>query len=142
MLILLRSCKYIKYHCFEIVLTQCVYLQQDEVLAGLKEYVCGIPVPRDAPKVELTIRYLTALNNLFERSLLGKHVRVFEVQGSTIQRMQSGYQFFVDWAKKQEPNGDPSKFLAWQVYECKVCGYTPFLSLGTFLLARNLVQST
>ena len=120
MFILPRSCRYRKCHYFLIVLTLCVYLQQDEVLAELKEYACGSPVPHDAPKVELTIRYLTALNNLFERSLLGKHVRVFEAQGSTIQRMKSGYQFFVDWAKEQEPNGDPSNFRAWQVYGCQV----------------------
>ncbi len=94
---------------------KCV-LQQDEVLAELREYARTCPVPNDAPTVELVICYLTALNNLFEKSILGKHVRIYTAQGTAIQRMESAYQFFVDWAKEHESNDNPpSNFIAWQV---------------------------
>jgi hypothetical protein len=70
-------------------------------LAELKEY--GVNVPVDAASVELTIPYLSALNNLFERSILGKRVRVFDVNGTTIQRMREGFDFFDKWAKDSHP---------------------------------------
>ena len=37
-------------------------LQQDEILAELKEYACNDPKPQDAQAVELVISYLDALN--------------------------------------------------------------------------------
>ena len=96
--------------------------QQDEVLAELREYARGQPLPDDSASVELVIAYLSSLNNLFERSILGRSVRVFDPHGSTMQRMESGYQFFVQWACKQYPNGDQVKFLSWQasihIYTC------------------------
>ena len=54
------------------------YIQQDEVLAELCEYARSQPPPADASSIELTIDYLSALNKLFERSLLGNKVRVFD----------------------------------------------------------------
>lgn len=85
------------------------------MLAELREHARQQPPPEDASSVELVIDYLSSLNNLFERSLLGRHVRIFDPHGSTIQRIDSGYHFFVQWACKQYPNGDPTKFLSWQV---------------------------
>lgn len=49
-----------------------VNLQQDEVLAELKEYARSDPKPQDAQAVELVVSYLEALNKIFERSILGK----------------------------------------------------------------------
>ena len=40
--------------------------------------------PQDAPEVELVIEYLEDLNNLFERYIIGKKVRVFDSKGTTI----------------------------------------------------------
>ena len=91
------------------------YIQQDEVLAELCEYARSQPPPADASSIELTIDYLSALNKLFERSLLGNKVLVFDPHGSAMQRMECGYQFFVQWACKQYPDGDPVRFLSWQV---------------------------
>ena len=92
------------------------------MLAELREYARGHPAPDDAPNVELVIRYLSALNNVFERSLLRNHVRAFDAHGSTLQRMEAGFQFFVQWANEQypegKPEGDPKKFFAWQVCTC------------------------
>ena len=56
-----------------------IYIQQDEVLAELREYVNNNPQASDAPAVTHTIAYLGALNKIFEKSLLGVKVRVFEV---------------------------------------------------------------
>ncbi len=89
------------------------------MLAELREYARSIPTPENAPNVELVIAYLSALNNFFERSLLGNKVRVFDSHGSTIQRMEGGFKFFVDWADEQRFfEDDTKKFLAWQVCTC------------------------
>ena len=40
---------------------------------------------------------------------------MFDAHGSTIQRMEGGFKFFIEWADEQYPEGDPKKFLAWQV---------------------------
>ena len=85
------------------------------MLAELREHARQQPPPDDACSVELVIDYLSSLNNLFEWSILGRRVRIFDPHGSTIQRMECGYQFFVQWACKQCPSGDPGKFLSWQV---------------------------
>ena len=72
-----------------------IYIQQDEVLVRLREYVHNNPKASDAPAVTHTIAYLEALNNIFERSMLGVKVRVFKANGSTLQRIDEGYQFFM-----------------------------------------------
>jgi hypothetical protein len=87
-------------------------------LAELKEYARCEQIPADAASVELTISYLSALNNLFERSIIGKKVRVFDVNGRTIQRMGEGFNFFADWAKENHEGDDKKSFLAWQVTQC------------------------
>ena len=65
--------------------------------------------------MELTISYLSDLNNLFERSIIEKKVRVFNVNGTTMQRMSEGFNFFADWARE---NDDNKSLLAWQVSQC------------------------
>ena len=76
--------------------------QQNEVLAELKEYAQAKDKPPDNNAVELTISYLEALNKIFKKGHIGKHVRVFNSNGSTIRRMGEGFKFFVDWANKEE----------------------------------------
>lgn len=98
--------------------------QQDEVLSELKEYARSDPKPDDAPSVELTIAYLEALNGLFEKSILGQKVRVFDPNGSTIERMEISFDFFAQWAKeKADDEVDSKQFLSWQVSTCEVAVY-------------------
>lgn len=80
-------------------------LQQEQVLAELKEYARKEPRPHDYRKVEKTIDYLSALNLFFEHGLLGEKVRVFEPSGRTIQRMERGFQFFSQWMEEHISQG-------------------------------------
>ena len=82
------------------------------------EYAGGEPCPSDAAGVEATAKFLKAVNSMFERSLLGKHVRVFNSEGSTIQRMKEGFQYFVVWSLEhlQEGKCDTKHFISWQVH--------------------------
>lgn len=83
------------------------------MIAELKEYARGKNIIPDGPEVEMLINYLEALNKLFEKSILGKHTRIFDIEGHTIRRMAEGFQFFDDWAN--ECSDDKKTFLAWQV---------------------------
>lgn len=89
--------------------------QQDEVLAELREYAYSADCSSDCESVKLAITYLEALNKLFEKSILGQRVRVFDVNGTTIQRMREGFKFFADWAEESHKGDDKQLFLAWQV---------------------------
>ena len=53
----------------------------------------------------MVVKYLKALNSLFELSLLGKQVRVFKSDGHTIQRMDAGFNFFKTWCEDAIENG-------------------------------------
>ena len=65
----------------------------------------------------MVISYLEALNGLFEKSILGQRVRVFDSSGSTIQRMEISFNFFAEWAKEKPLDEvDSKQFLSWQVY--------------------------
>ena len=72
---------------------------QNEVISELVEYANSIPVPDNVASVETVVEYLQALNNLFELSLLGNHVRIFKLEGSTFQRMEKGFNFFKKWCE-------------------------------------------
>ena len=103
-------------HCSGIFLF--MHIQQDKVLAELKEYVHNNPKAPDASAVIHTIAYLEALNKIFERSFLGVKVRGFEANGYTMQRINEGYQFFTKWAKESDSGKEGEEkptFLAWQV---------------------------
>ena len=43
--------------------------------------------------IQMVIKYLKALNSLFELSLLGKQVRVFKSDGTTMQQIDAGFKF-------------------------------------------------
>ena len=49
----------------------------------------------------MVISYLETLNGVFEKSILGQRVRVFDSSGSTIQRMEISLNFFAEWAKEK-----------------------------------------
>ena len=49
--------------------------------------------------METVIEYLQALNNVFELALLGNHVRIFKLEGTTLQRMEKGFNFFKKWCE-------------------------------------------
>ena len=103
-------------HCSGIFLF--MHIQQDEVLAELKEYVHNNPKAPDASAVIHTIAYLEALNKILERSFLGVKVKVFEANGYTMQRINEGYQFFTRWARESDSGKEGEEkptFLAWQV---------------------------
>ena len=114
-------------------------LQQDEVLAELKEYARSDPKPQDAQEVELVISYLEALNNIFERSILGNKVRVFDANGTTLQRME-GFTFFSKWAKENKDDEDRKSFLAWQVsilYTCVCISIQDYLHCSVPLIGAH-----
>ena len=75
------------------------------MLAELQEYASSHPRPHDAQSVEIVVKYLRALNNFFERGLLGNKVRVFNAEGRTLQRMEEGFAFFREWIKEQISKG-------------------------------------
>jgi len=56
----------------------------------LEEYVKSDDVGDDSASVKIIIEHLKALNSLFEFSLLGKYIRVFKTNGSTLQRVEDG----------------------------------------------------
>ena len=67
------------------------------------------------------MEYLKALNNIFERTLLGRKTRVFKPDGLSIQRLNQGFSFFEEWAEELVVNGsfecgvDSKEFISWQV---------------------------
>ena len=78
----------------------CTYNIAEQVIAELKEYARADPKPHDYKKVEKVMEYLGALNQFFERGLLGEKVRVFDACGKTIQRMECGFNFFCEWIEE------------------------------------------
>ena len=64
-----------------------VYIQQDEVRSELLEYANMHPTPEDCLEVIATEKYLAALNNIFEKTLLGRKTRIFQPDGTSIQRL-------------------------------------------------------
>ena len=61
--------------------------------------------------METVIEYLQALNNLFELALLGNHVRIFKLEGTTLQRMEKGFNFFKKWCEDAISQGKIFVFL-------------------------------
>ena len=59
----------------------------------------------DSASVRTVVKYLKALNSLFELSLLGKYVRIFKTNGNTLQRMEDGFKFFKTWCEDAIENG-------------------------------------
>ena len=85
------------------------------------EYAKTDPPPHDSLEVLATEGYLRALNNIFERTLLGKKTRIFQVGGTGLQRLEKGFSYFQEWVLELLDNGvfdtgvDSKYFIAWQV---------------------------
>ena len=64
----------------------------------------------------MTITYVEALTGLFEKSILGRKVRIFDPNGSTISRMEQSFAFIAEWASEMSSDDvDSRQFLLWQV---------------------------
>ena len=66
----------------------------------LREYAAGTDIPSDErAEVLATVEYLTALNSIFELTLLGNktHTCIFKPDGFAI-RLDKGFVFFKEWA--------------------------------------------
>jgi len=85
------------------------------------EHTTTLPVGPERAEVLAVAGYLSALNSIFERTLLGKKVRVFTAEGTSMQRLEEGFQFFTEWAEELVSSGafdsgvESELFLAWQV---------------------------
>ena len=68
----------------------------------------------------MTLKFLTALNKMFERGILS-HEHVISDNSPVLKRMDEGYSFFTCWCNDVIKNGvdpksnDQKPFLAWQV---------------------------
>ena len=91
------------------------------MLSELLEYARADPPPQDSLEVLATEGYLRSLNNIFERTLLGRKTRICQSDGTSIQRLDKGYSYFEEWAQELIENGafdnsvDSTHFIAWQV---------------------------
>ena len=98
-----------------------MFTQQDEVMSELLKYANTNPPPSDSLAVLATERYLRALNDIFERTLLGKKTRIFRVDGAGMQRLNKGFVYFKECAEELIKNDkfqtgmDSKQFIAWQV---------------------------
>lgn len=90
-------------------------------MSELLEYTKTDPPPQDSLEVLATEGYLRALNNIFERTLLGKKTRIFQPDGTGMLRLDKGFSYFQDWAQEIVDGGvfesgvDSKQFIAWQV---------------------------
>ena len=56
-------------------------------------------------KLASVLATLVALNSMFEMTLLGSKTRFFCAEGTGIQRLNEGFQFFWDWAEELVVSG-------------------------------------
>ena len=76
------------------------------------------PLAQDRSRVLATTEYLTALNDIFERTILGSKVRIFQHDGTAMQHLGGGYAYFKEWAEELgifDDRVDSKQFLSWQV---------------------------
>ena len=91
-------------------------------MSELQEYATVDPPPMDSKETLATVDYLAALNNIFERTLLGNKTRIFRHHGTGMQRLEKGFSYFREWAEELVEGGafdsgvDSKQFLAWQVW--------------------------
>ena len=58
------------------------------------------PAPEDHLQVLATEEYLVTLNKIFEKTLLGTKTRIFQPDGTGIQRLNQGFSYFKEWAEE------------------------------------------
>ena len=66
------------------------------MISELREYSTSVPPPHFADNIELTIQYLEACNQMFERGILA-HVRIWSGDSAILKNMEKGYKFFTSW---------------------------------------------
>lgn len=71
------------------------FMQQNQVIAELSEYVEGNPP--DKENVCKTIEYLDSCRDLFERGILS-HEKIADEHSPVLHNMFNGFSFFVGWA--------------------------------------------
>ena len=87
----------------------------------MREYADTKPDSDEAAEVLATVKYLSALNKIFERTLLGTKTRIFMADGTAIQRLDEGFSYFKEWSENLRSLGvfgsgvDSSHFISWQV---------------------------
>ena len=59
------------------------------------EYATTNPPTKDHLQVLATVKYLSALNNIFKKTLLSKKTRIFYAEGRSIQQLDEGFAYFV-----------------------------------------------
>ena len=86
------------------------------------EYATTNPPPKDHLQVLATMKYLSALNNIFEKTLFGRKTRIFYAESRSIERLDEGFAYFREWADELVERGsfnggvDSKDFIAWQVH--------------------------
>lgn len=94
-----------------------MHMQQDEVISELTEHAMSTSASKDFASA----KYLTALNDIFERTILGNKTRIFQPGGYAMQRLEDGFSYFKEWSLELKTlgcfdNGVECKlFLSWQV---------------------------
>ncbi len=95
------------------------------MISELLEHVTTSQDPERSEVLEV-VKYLSALNSIFEKTLLGSKTRIFDPEGTGIQRLEEGFDYFREWAKELvdfrefEDGVESKKFIAWQVESCSV----------------------
>ena len=79
-------------------------MQQEEVMTELNSYITKNPVPNDAPSVKMTLKYLTACNQLFEQGFLS-HEKVSATNMEVLDNIKRGYNFFSKWLQSLPDEG-------------------------------------
>ena len=85
------------------------------------EYAISIQTS-ERSEVMACAKYLSSLNDIFERTLLGRKTRFFQFDGTGMQRLEDGFSYFKEWAYELKKSGEfdsgvESKvFLSWQVH--------------------------
>ena len=71
-------------------------VKQEHVISQLKEHMDSVPPPKYAPNVALTVKYLEACNQLFERGILS-HTGIWSGEKCDTLEYGKGYNFFTSW---------------------------------------------
>ena len=66
------------------------------MISEFREYSTSVPPPPYADNIALTIQYLEACNQMFERGILA-HVRIWSGDSTILKNMEKGYNFFTSW---------------------------------------------
>ncbi len=75
-----------------------IKLQQEHVLTEIHSYVNQDHLPPDASSVNLTLKYLTACNSIFEKGFLS-HKKVSIDEQEVLKNIQQGFAFYSGWLK-------------------------------------------